>query len=351
MGTYIIYNTILIFSVLFAYLSEYSKTKLSRLISRLFLFMVLFIPSAIRYNIGTDYRSYIDDFYSLYGGDVNEVGFQALIVFLRYFDLPAHSLFICSAFLVQFPLLFLSKKNYSWKIMLYILLLYLQSFSAVRNMISLSFVILLFDLLFQGKNLTALVVYPISLLFHISSFIFLPFFFLNKLQYNKIVFLVISLFVLCISYFDVVFVILNNNLFFETRYAKYLFGKFSSEPTFNTGYGMLLKILYTTVIFVYFVFYKNKNYSICYLFLFYLISLILATKVVIIARLVDVLSVSLIFAIPLCLASWCSKYKIIFRYLTILFYLVLFELFIKTNDGNSITGDHGIYPYQTILQK
>lgn len=351
MVTYIVYNAILFFSVLFAYLAEHSKTKLSRFMSRLFLFIVLFIPSAIRYNIGTDYRNYVDDYYSIYGNNSMEIGFYVLIVFLRYCNLTAHNLFVYSSFLVYFPLVFLSRKYYSLKILLYVLLLYLQSFSAVRNMISLSFVILSFDLFFRGKNLGALAVYPISLLFHISSFVFLPFFFLNKLRYNKIAFLAISLFVLSISYFDFLFVVLNNDFFFETKYSKYLFGKFSSEPIFNTGYGMLLKILYSTAAFVYFVFSQNKNYSICYLFLFYLISLILATKVVIMARLVDVFAISLIFAIPLCLVSWRSKGVIAFRYLTILFYLVLFELFIKTNDGNSITGDHGIYPYQTIFQK
>lgn len=351
MGTYIIYNSILLFSAFFACFAEFSKTKQARIFSRIFLFIVLFIPSSIRYNIGTDYRNYVDYFYSVYGNDVNEIGFYILTVFLRDLHMPAHSLFVCSAFLAYFPLMFLSRKYYMFKIILYILLFYLQSFSAVRNMIALSFVILSFDLYFQKRKSEALALYSISLLFHLSSFVFLPFFFMNRLRCNRIVLLIVSLLILCISYFDFLFMLLNNDLFFETKYARYLFGKFSDEPNFNTGYGVLLKIVYTIFIFISFVFCKNENNAINYLFIFYLISLVLATKVIIMTRLVDVASVSLIFAIPLYLESCKGKYSVAIKYLTVLFYVACFELFIRANDGNTITGDYGIYPYQTILEK
>ena len=115
MFTYLIYNMILVLSFLSAYLAEFSKTKFQRIVCRIVLFNILFIPAAIRYNVGTDYPNYVDYFNSVYGNDVNEYGFYVLTVFLRNIGLPVHSLFVASSFLSYFPLLFLSRRSYSYK--------------------------------------------------------------------------------------------------------------------------------------------------------------------------------------------------------------------------------------------
>ena len=51
MFTYLIYNMILVLSFLSAYLAEFSKTKFQRIVCRIVLFNILFIPAAIRYNV------------------------------------------------------------------------------------------------------------------------------------------------------------------------------------------------------------------------------------------------------------------------------------------------------------
>lgn len=350
--TFIIYNSILLLSVLFAYYAEHSKTELARLISRICLFMVLFVPSAIRYNIGTDYRNYVDYFYSVYGNDVKEIGFYVLTVFLRNLHMPAHSLFVCSAILTYFPLIFLERKNYTWKMMMYVLSFYLLSYNTVRNSISFSFMILSLDLFFRDRKWKAFVIYPISILFHVSSFAFLPFFFVNKLRCNRVILLFFLLIIWGMSDLDMLFVLLNNDLLLNTKYAGYLFSShYFGEPTFNTGYSILLGILHTMFLFAFFLFSKNKNYTITYLFLLYLVSLVLAKNILIFSRVADLFKVSLVFVVPFCLECWHKKRTIILSYLTILFYVALFEVFIKSNNGNTISGDHGISPYQTILNK
>lgn len=351
--TYILYNTILLMSVLFAYYAEYSKMKCSRFMARFSLFMVLFIPSVLRYDIGTDYKGYTNLFYfaSEEYKEI-EIGFYALIVFLRKLHFSAHSLFVCSAFLTYFPLIFLQRKNYTWKMMMYVLLFYLLSYSAIRNMISLSLVILSFDLFFRDKRWGIFLIYPFSILFHTSSFVFLPFFFLNKLQCNKFLLLIVSLIVLWMSYMGMLFVLLNNDLFLNSSYGEYMFSsKYSSEPSYNTGYGAILKILFAVIVFLFVSFLKNKDNTIVYLQLFYLISLVLATKVNILLRLADAAAISLVFAVPWCLEVWREKKNIILKYLVIMFYVVLFEAFIKANNRNSMEGNNGISPYQTILYK
>lgn len=348
--TFILYNTILLLSVLFAYYTEYSKTECSRIIARFCLFMVLFLPSALRYDIGTDYINYVNSFYFVSEYKETEIGFYALTVFLRNLHLPAHSLFVCSAFLSYSPLMFLERKNYTWKMMMYVLLFYLQSYNLVRNSISISFVILSFDLFFCGRKRDAFVIYPISILFHFSSFSFLPFFFVNKLGCNRIVLLALSLILLWMSYMDMLFVLLNNDLFLNSNYGGYVFSEFAAEPSYNTGYGAISRILFAMIVFLSVSFSKTKDNTLIYLSLFYLILLVLMTKVRIFLRLADSAAISLVFAVPWCLEVLHGKKNIILKYLVILFHVVLFEVFIKVNNRNSID-NHGISPYQTILYK
>ena len=65
MGTYFLYNSILIIAVSFAYLVEHEKTAKGRLFSRVVVFIALFLPSVLRYNTGTDYFSYVNIFENL----------------------------------------------------------------------------------------------------------------------------------------------------------------------------------------------------------------------------------------------------------------------------------------------
>ena len=324
--TFILYNAILLLSVLFAYYAEHSKTRRSRILARYSLFMVLFVPSVLRYDIGTDYASYVDSFNFSSEYKQTEIVFYALILFLRNLQLPAHSLFVCSAFITYFPLLFLQRKNYTWKILMYVLLCYLLSYSAIRNMISLSLVILAFDLFFRGKRWGAFIIYPLSVLFHASSFVFLPFFFVNRMHCNRIILLLISSFLLCICYTDMFFVLLNNDLFLNSYYGGYMFSVYGVEPSYNTGYGAFSKIS-----------------------LFYFISLVLMTKVSIFLRLADAAAITLVFALPLCLSVWREKKIIALKYLMVLFYVVLFEMFIYANNRGLKEGNVGVSPYQTIF--
>ena len=347
--TFILYNAILLLSVLFAYYAEHSKTRRSRILARYSLFMVLFVPSVLRYDIGTDYASYVDSFNFSSEYKQTEIVFYALILFLRNLQLPAHSLFVCSAFITYFPLLFLQRKNYTWKILMYVLLCYLLSYSAIRNMISLSLVILAFDLFFRGKRWGAFIIYPLSVLFHASSFVFLPFFFVNRMHCNRIILLLISSFLLCICYTDMFFVLLNNDLFLNSYYGGYMFSVYGVEPSYHTGYGAFSKILFAAIVFLSVLFSKTKDNAVIYFSLFYFISLVLMTKVSIFLRLADAAAITLVFALPLCLSVWREKKIIALKYLMVLFYVVLFEMFIYANNRGLKEGNVGVSPYQTIF--
>ena len=153
-----------------------------------------------------------------------------------------------------------------------------------------------------------------------------------------------------LSYVDVLFMfLLNSDWFYGTRYGRYVATSFFSETIFNTGYGMILKFLVPFYVLKRLLVVDYKNGSVYYLVIGYLLSIALAAKINIFGRVLEVFGIALIFAIPLYFA--CKKNNICIKYAILLFYVLLFQLFIRDNDGSSVYGDNGIYPYQTFLIK
>ena len=169
------------------------------------------------------------------------------------------------------------------------LLLYLISLSAIRNAISISIVLLSFDLLFNGKVKKSLMIYPVSILFHTSA-LFLFLFIVNRLDVKKKILLVFSVAVFVLSYFDVLFMfLLNSDWFYGTRYGRYVATSFFSETIFNTGYGMILKFLVPFYVLKRLLVVDYKNGSVYYLVIGYLLSIALAAKINIFGRVLEVL--------------------------------------------------------------
>lgn len=132
---------------------------------------------------------------------------------------------------------------------MYVLLCYLLSYSAIRNMISLSLVILAFDLFLEVKDGGF---HNISIVCLVSCFLicFPAILFVNRMHCNRIILLLISSFLLCICYTDMFFVLLNNDLFLNSYYGGYMFSVYGVEPSYNTGYGAFSKILFAAIVFV-----------------------------------------------------------------------------------------------------
>lgn len=66
--TIVLYNSILLFSTLFIYLSEKTTTVLQRKICLVIAFLIIFIPAAIRYFVGVDLPNYEVAFYQIKEG-------------------------------------------------------------------------------------------------------------------------------------------------------------------------------------------------------------------------------------------------------------------------------------------
>lgn len=90
MTTVIFYNFILLSSTFFVWLSEKGRTYLDRWVLLFIAFLIIFMPSALRYGIGADYFNYLEiyqnpsllEFYK----NKHEYGFYYINKFLRSVD-------------------------------------------------------------------------------------------------------------------------------------------------------------------------------------------------------------------------------------------------------------------------
>ena len=93
---YFIYNSILLFALLFGYLKRICLAYYFIVC----LFVVLWVPLAIRYGIGRDYFSYIEIYKNvLLTRDGIELGFYYLNYILAYFNFQYQYLFAVTSFI------------------------------------------------------------------------------------------------------------------------------------------------------------------------------------------------------------------------------------------------------------
>ena len=146
--------------------------------NKLFVFFIIsFILSALRYGIGYDYDGYKD----IINGELNEHAlerFEPLSQVMVYIARATHYqvFFIIGSFLTIFPVYKICAKyslNPTLSFIVYFLhpLLYLNSYSIVRNAIAFSFVLYAFCILLEKKYIKSLIIIFIAALFHKSAFV------------------------------------------------------------------------------------------------------------------------------------------------------------------------------------
>lgn len=357
MGTYFLYNSILIIAVSFAYLAEHEKTAKGRLFSRVVVFIALFIPSALRYNTGTDYFSYVNIFENLnsYSQSI-EKGFYVLNVLIKKLGLETQWVFVFSALLIYFPISFFTgRDNFFCLIFVYLTIgFYFKSYNTLRQYISVSFVISAIFFFRRNHSFLALIDLLLAFAFHFSSILLIPFIVLYPLKYkNNIlpIFLMIAGVVVLMA-FNVFQMILDILSVLGFQYARYASSSFyTSKVQLGTGLGMLIKIF--PCILTVFVTKRlvskseGKSFSVTANMIF-LFSYILAAQFIILGRVRD-------FFVFIPLLYWGdtlnikNKYSKIFRIGYFFLLVILFEhdIRIQTRDVFS----NSIYPYISIFEK
>lgn len=247
--TIFLYIAIVTVASFLGWLVSCSKNKFTELTLKVLVFLVLFLPMALRYNVGTDYIAYVNYFYSpSLLVENSELGYYLINIVVQKLELDVQWVFVISSFVILVPVVFfIKKKDYFYILLIYNLLFYLESFNLVRQSISLSFVLLALYKFWYNKNVIQyLVLVLISVLFHTSSVIFIPLVFLSFLRVDKKAYLLaaifLSLFSLNTNYVIFLYEIMAD---LGSDYASYAFTEYGGSVMDNvdSGFGVMVRIL------------------------------------------------------------------------------------------------------------
>lgn len=361
MFTLILYNFILFGSTFLIYCSEKCHFSFDRKILVFLAFLLVAAPAALRYNIGYDYQSYVQIYYSNLAETHIEIGFKYLILFLNYIGLPSESFFIITS-IVIYGVFYLSlPARYGYLVnYLFIATWYFESLSVIRNSMAIVFVIYsLFDLYYKN-NVVKYIIFILftSVLFHKSAALFLVIVILKSSYIQLCIFekskLLILLLIFCFIWrWQIIDIIINLPIIDWLGYRSYVNHEIYFKLTeFNSGlgvYGALFLLLSP-------LFFAKKllkqipnNIVFISVILCALISLILSTTYFIFSRIYLSFTIAFIFSGYL-FATSTLKYKLIFLLLIIIFATALFEKNIFTSNTSKCDNIRAS-PYVSIFNK
>ncbi|BCG08838.1 EpsG family protein [Buttiauxella agrestis] len=323
---------------------------------------ILIIVASIRYEIGTDYVNYLklfdeikyNDFYNL---NVEPL-FYLIAKFIQLFSDDNQYIFAVMSF-VTITTVFVKKEMRGFLgVVGFICIIYLPSFSIIRQITAVSFIITSVFYLFENKLNKSIALVLIASTIHASALLVLLFILFRKVKVNPLLGSVSLLIIyVIIMKFDAANIILNNSLFKSTKYGVYSdFAMFNQKTELGSGLGVLLKLLPSIIFIATSVLFKSyqkenayKNNIICNFNYAYAIAVFLSLQIHIFNRLVDLFVFAPLLALMgVSTLSTNRSNKIIITSVIILILIINYMLIIVKNPSSAF-GGLGIYPYRSIL--
>lgn len=179
---------IFIFLLLLSFLIPYNKQK-----NYVFSFLLLIVFSAIRYDVGTDFQTYLNVTSGLTDIRINNYmlfePLNVLLITMGYWIKSPQFYFIIGA-LITNTLIYFTIKNYSRDKILSIIcyvgfpMLYLESMNVIRQFIAISIVIYSVKYIFDEKPLKFMLSVAIAMLFHITAIVAFPLYYIYKKNFS-----------------------------------------------------------------------------------------------------------------------------------------------------------------------
>lgn len=363
MATVVFYNIILLSSTFFVWLSEKGRTRLDRNVLLGVAFFIVFIPSAIRYGIGTDYFNYLRIYESgNYDYYLKEPAFYFINWFLDKLEAHFQWLFVILAFVFTVVVFKAYPRKNAWLIHLLFFSTQLYfSFNGLRQAAAIAWCFLALFCFFERRYITFIVLTLAGATFHQSALFvtvaglaaLLPINRYIKTQVAPIVFISFILFTFISINVVLVYMEQILNWVGLSKYASY----FSStvhfvERDFGSGIGVLAKILFSIYIICQTkkILELNENYWLLILLIFvFAIATVLANEIVIFNR------VTIMFSIASAIGGFLllnlKSYQQIHR--LVLTFFIVFSIMSFIKEGFSIPtsyGDSKLNPYITIFE-
>lgn len=160
-------------------------------------FLILFLTSALRVDVGSDYRSYRSWFVTIAAGYESyfEPLFYSLVVLISSFTTNPQWLIATSSF-ITLVLTYVAIRRHSVNPALSVFLFsamsfYFASFNGIRQFIAISIILLLFDYLAKRKVIKYLLGVIVASMFHTSALIMIPVYFLVGMRYKPLAYIIV----------------------------------------------------------------------------------------------------------------------------------------------------------------
>lgn len=193
----IFYIILFFIALFFSFIYTYTKEKNIAFISKSMLFLVLFLPLALRKDIGTDYKNYVRIFNEMSSGikSSQEVGWQFINYIVIKLHLNVQWIFIISAFLTVFFILRTPKKELFITVILFFCLFYLESYTMVRQALAMSICWYSFLCFNKGMKKRAILFLIIAISFHYAAILVaFAFIFMNQYKLSEKAFYILLAF-------------------------------------------------------------------------------------------------------------------------------------------------------------
>lgn len=365
MITVFFYSFILFSSTFFVWLSERCWARLDRLLLLSAAFFLVFIPAAIRYDVGTDYFSYLKIFENsleLEKFKHKEPAFYFINWLLNTIDTHFQWMFATYSFIFTAIAFKTYSRNNAWLLhFLFFASLWLFSFSGLRQSIALAWCLLAMFLFFEKRYIWFFILTIVASSFHQSALFItaaglsalIPFGDYFKTRIAPIAFLSFIIF----TYFSMRVVLPHMehalNMVGFTNYANYFSDtRHFINRDFGSGIGVLAKVLFSIYIIINtkVLIKTNKSYWLLIILTFaYATGVVLASNIIIFNRMAatfviaPIIGAFLLYQLP--------KNRYMHRFVLVMFLIFLTLSFIKTSFGTVTNySNPNLNPYRTILE-
>ena len=244
-----VYIFIAIFVLITSFCYSHGRDKYLAADMKLLCFLFLFIPAAIRLNIGSDYKSYVRIFYHLKNGIAwdTEIGWNILNKCVAGANLHHQWIFVLAS-LITYTCILATKKKDAWiAVVIYVFYLYTTSYNAVRNGISIALFWYSYTCICKQKKLQGFLVVLLATFFHSSAYLYIPVYLAMcfvKLHKKTTLVLGVIIYIL-FMYLRFAQIVLNSPLLGMTRYQKYMVSMvYNATTQRNSGLGVMLRHFY-----------------------------------------------------------------------------------------------------------
>lgn len=328
-------------------------------------FLLVFFPSAIRYDIGTDYHNYLRIFES---GTYREYQFKEPAFYFINWSLDSVNghfqwlFFICAFIFTIVIFKAYSRKNAFLLHFLFFSMLWFPSFNIIRQSIALSWCLLALLYFFDKRYICFFILTFIGSLFHQSALVvmligglsLIPLPIKFKTHIAPMIFILIL---------GVMFLYMNNvfsymekflNAIGMETYANYFHSdRHFVTRDFGSGLGAMMKALFSIYVILnakQYIQENNKFWLLIVLVFFYALGTVLASKIVIFGRMADIFIVGQILA---AYYLWSlPRNRVINRVIVFIFILFLTASFLKVSFGTPTSyANPKLNPFQTIFSR